>query len=71
MKHKYKPGDLFELQRITNGNKGNFTHEILVIIELAETETLSGPHYKVYNQTYEMLMDRTEVFLDKFYRKVG
>ena len=70
MKHKYKPGDMFEMQRFTT-KSCKFSEEIIIIVELAETETLSGPHYKVYNQTYSMFMDRTEVFLDKFYKKVG
>ena len=69
MKHKYKPGDMFEMEPFTT-NKGNFSEEILVVVEPTEA-TYSGVAYKVYNQTYNMFMERTQIFLDKFYKKVG
>jgi hypothetical protein len=68
MKYKYKPGDMFEMEPFTN--KGNFTEEILVIVSPTEM-TLPGLTYRVYNQTFEMFMERTETFLDQFYKKVG
>ena len=76
MKHKYKPGDMFEMESFTN--KGNFSEEIIVVVE--PTETPGSLHdykvynhltYRVYNQTYNMFMERTETFLDQFYKKVG
>jgi len=69
MKHKHKPGDMFVIQ---NAVTGNFTDELIVIVEPTERTAglFSGPAYKVYNQTYNMFMERTEVFLDKFYTKV-
>lgn len=69
MKHKHKPGDMFVIQHAVIGYQ-NFTDELIVIVEPTETTSLSGPTYRVYNQTYNMFMDRTEVFLDKFYKKV-
>lgn len=67
MKHKYSPGDMFVIQ---NKEAGNFTDELVVIVELDKTTSLSGPAYRVYNQTYNMFMDRTQMFLDMFYKKV-
>ena len=67
MKHKHKPGDMFVIQ---NKKAGNFTDELIVIVEPTETTSLSGPAYRVYNQTYNMFMDRTEAFLNIFYEKV-
>jgi hypothetical protein len=67
MKHKYKPGDIFVIQ---HGVTGNFTDELIIIVE-PEEANYSGAAYKVYNQTYNMFMDRTQMFLDMFYRKVG
>ena len=67
MKHKHKPGDMFVIQ---NAVTGNFTDELIVIVESDKTTSLSGPAYKVYNQTYNMFMERTEFFLEKFYEKV-
>lgn len=66
MKHKYKPGDMFVIE---NKGTGNFADELIVIVELTEAR-FSGVAYKVYNQTFEMFMDRTQMFLDQFYTKV-
>ena len=68
MKHKHKPGDMFVIQ---NAVTGNFTDELIVIVEPTERTSFSGPTYRVYNQTYNMFMERTEIFLEKFYEKVG
>jgi hypothetical protein len=67
MKHKHKPGDMFVIQ---NKKAGNFVDELIVIVEPTTEISLSGPSYKVYNQTYNMFMDRTQMFLDMFYKKV-
>ena len=67
MKHKHKPGDMFVIKNI---QIGNFANELIVIVGPSEM-TLSGLTYRVYNQTFEMFMERTEMFLDKFYKKVG
>ena len=67
MKHKHKPGDIFVIQ---DKVMGNFTDELIVIVEPTEITSLSGPTYRVYNQTYNMFMERTEIFLEKFYEKV-
>lgn len=67
MKHKHKPGDMFVIQ---NAATGNFTDELIVIVEPTERTSFSGPTYSVYNQTHNMFMERTETFLDKFYEKV-
>jgi len=66
MKHKYKPGDIFVIE---NTEIGNLADELLIIIEPTKAN-FSGVAYKVYNQKFQMFMDRTEVFLDKFYTKV-
>ena len=68
MKHKHKSGDMFVIQHAVTGN---FTDELIVIVEPTERTSLSGPTYRVYNQTYNMFMERTEIFLEKFYEKVG
>ena len=68
MKHKYNPGDMFVIQHEVTGN---FADELIVIVEPTEMTSLSGPTYKVYNQTFEMFMERTEMFLDKFYKKIA
>jgi len=67
MKHKHKPGDMFVIQ---NKKAGNFVDELIVIVEPTERTSFSGPTYRVYNQTYNMFMERTEFFLEKFYEKV-
>jgi len=69
MNHKYKPGDMFEMEPFTT-KSCKFSEEIIIIVELIEAN-YSGVAYKVYNQTYEMFMDRTQTFLDNFYKKVG
>ena len=71
MNYKYKVGDLLEFT--TAEDQGNFGHETIMIVEQSGICRFSNESYtyKVYDLTLQMFMERTEPFLDKFYKKVS
>jgi hypothetical protein len=71
MNYKYKVGDLFEIT--TAEDQGNFSDEVIMVVEQSGICRFSNESYKykVYNLTLQMFMERTEPFLDKFYKKVN
>ena len=71
MNYKYKVGDLLEIT--TAEDQGNFSDEVIMIVEQSGILRFSNESYKykVYNLTLQMFTERTEPFLDKFYTKVS
>lgn len=71
MNYKYKVGDLLEI--IPAEVRGNFGDEVIMIVEQSGICRFSNESYKykVYNLSFQMFQERTEPFLDKFYKKVN
>ena len=65
MKCKYKPGDMLVIK-----DKKTENDEVIVVVEEEDVDVW-GPKYKVFSQTYNTYMERTEPFLDMFYTKVA
>lgn len=61
---KYRPGTLVQ-------SKAYFGNQELLMIILEETNCgWDGMSYKAYNLTHNLIIERTEKFLDEFYEIV-
>lgn len=63
---EYKPGTIIEYMGVFRDG----ISEDIIIIGKKGMSLSGGPLYDVYNITYEMFMERTQNFLDKYYQIV-